>query len=177
MELKRELFSVSTTIVIALLLAVPFIIRTLAPALEPHPAVLLPLGIGMLDIDDNVITYSVTKVQGVDEMGNWVRLSPREIIFPAHDWYFVPLMNHDFGLKNHRTRNVKSAIWGFIDIPVKQINEAQMIESQQWFKERLIQLWVQPDSFRVAEYEIKHHITLNKELSRECVSEKMYRLD
>lgn len=44
-------FSTATTAIVAILLIIPFLIRSLAPSLEPYPAIVLPLGVGLFNIE------------------------------------------------------------------------------------------------------------------------------
>jgi hypothetical protein len=110
--------SVYTTLLSAFLL-VPFAIRTLAPTLEPYPAVLLPSGAGTIrmtggQIDlDRIAIYG--KTAGSDA---WTRLSPSRFLSPIPPQYFPALAQRSFGRYIGNTSSTVSMRFIISRIPI-----------------------------------------------------------
>lgn len=129
---------VYTTLLSAFLL-VPFAVRTLAPTLEPYPAVLLPSGTGTIKITggqtdlDRIAIYG--KTAGSDA---WTRLSPSRFLNPIPPQYFPTLAQRNFGMSPagpiaHRIHGVGV----LITIQPRKVSEEEVRNAKQWLRARL----------------------------------------
>jgi hypothetical protein len=66
---SRALFGTGTTILLALVLLIPFSLRALTNA-EPYPALLFPGGAGIVRTDGSVVQYGGVVLLGYDRAGN-----------------------------------------------------------------------------------------------------------
>jgi len=75
-------------------LLVPFAIRTLAPTLEPYPAVLLPAGTGTIKMTGGQIDLDRIAICGRAAGSDaWTRLSPSQFLNPIPPQFFPILAN------------------------------------------------------------------------------------
>jgi hypothetical protein len=129
---------VYTTLLSAFLL-VPFAIRTLAPTLEPYPAVLLPSGEATIKMTGGQIDLDRLAVYGkTSENNSWTRLSPSRFLSPIPLQYFPNLAQRNFGMSPggpiaHRIRGVGVVI----TIQPRKVSEEEVRNAKQWLRARL----------------------------------------
>jgi hypothetical protein len=127
-----------TTLLSAFLLA-PFAIRTLAPTLEPYPAVLLPTGGGTIKITGGQIDLGRLAIYGKNAGSEaWTRLSPSRFLSPIPPQYFPNLAQRNFGMTPggpiaHRIHGVGVVV----TIQPRQVSEAEVRNTKQWLRARL----------------------------------------
>jgi len=151
MHTDNQSFSTKTTLAIFVLLMVPFVIRSLAPALEPYPAVVLPLGIGLFDVDQNHIEIRSTQIMGLNEEGNWERITPSQFLNPIPPYYIYDIAKNKFGLITQDYKEINTAFWGRVEVPRKQITEHDVESTQEWIRDRLKILGYQDSVLRYRE--------------------------
>jgi hypothetical protein len=84
------------TILLALLLAVPYFLRW--KGLEPYPAVLLPEGAGQFDLSAETIQYDSIRVFGYRDGIEIAEVDPFELISPSPTDNIRSMSRHNFGL-------------------------------------------------------------------------------
>lgn len=149
MRSNNEGFSTSTTAVILVLLIIPFIIRSLAPALEPYPAVVLPLGIGLFEIDQELIQVRTTQIMGKNREDTWERIPPAQFLNPLPPYYLYAIADNKFGLSPQNRKEINTAFWGRVDIPRKPVTKSNVVSTKKWVSERLTTLGYQDSVLRI----------------------------
>ena len=99
---SRPLFAVGTTAIVAVLLLVPFALRTLSSAVEPYPAVLLPAGPGKVPVSSGTASYSVRSLLGHKPDGSEAPLDPVRFLAPIPVQYLYALADGEFGQRTER---------------------------------------------------------------------------
>ena len=126
------------TTLLSVFLVVPFAIATLAPVLEPYPAVLLPSGGGRINTSgDQMDLYRISiygKVAGRDA---WTRLSPPKFVSPIPDSFFSPLVQHYFGLSPVGPTANRTRVGVVITIDPRKVPEEEVKNAKQWLSARL----------------------------------------
>jgi hypothetical protein len=129
---------VYTTLLFAFLL-VPFAIRTLAPTLEPYPAVLLPSGTGTIKMTGGQIDLDRLAIYGKTAGSDaWIRLSLSRFLNPIPPQYFPTLAQRNFGMSpsgpiTHRFDGLSLVI----TIDPHKVSEEEVRDTKQWLRARL----------------------------------------
>lgn len=151
MHANNKGFSTTTTLVIFVLLFVPFVIRSLAPALEPYPAVVLPLGVGLFDVDKTVIEVHTRQIMAINKAGEWERIPPAQFLNPIPPYYIYDIAKNKFGLIPMDRREINTAFWGRLEVPRKPVTERDVESTQEWVHNRLRKLGYQDSVLRYRE--------------------------
>lgn len=136
------------TILLAIILVVPFLIR--AGPTEPYPAVLLPSGAGKVNSTGQQIdsdrTAIYAKLAGHDA---WIRLSPGELLHPVPVQYFPTLAQRYFGLVPTPHQILKL---GFLAIDTQpKISDEDVKGAKQWLRQRLTETGYDDGVLRVTQ--------------------------
>jgi hypothetical protein len=129
---------VYTTLLSAFLL-VPFAIRTLAPTLEPYPAVLLPSGTGTIKMTGGQIDLGRIAIYGKTAGSDaWTRLSPSQFLNPIPPHFFPSLAQRNFGISS--SGPIAHGIDGLglvITIDPHKVSDEEVRNAKQWLRARL----------------------------------------
>lgn len=140
-------FSTTATAIIAILLIIPFLIRSLAPALEPYPAIVLPLGIGLFNIEETEIDINTIQIMGQNERGEWERIQAGNFLEPVPPYYLHKIAENNFGLITQNRKVIKTAFWGEIQVPRKPITDKDVTSTKHWVRDRLGTLGFRDSTF------------------------------
>lgn len=124
----------------SLCLGIPFVLRTVCPALEIYPSIVFPARATLVDVSDSDITYSQLELYGLKN-GNEVRLDPISFLDPIPLQYLGVLFERDFGLDPEKPKQV---YFKYLSIPNIQIDRSKITaeeraETEKWLQERLIE--------------------------------------
>src|SRR5260221_14069107 len=87
------------TALLSAFLVVPFAIATLAPVLEPYPALLLPSGGGTIKTTEDQMDLGRLVIYGrVADRDAWTSLSPQKFFSPIPADIFSPHVQNYYGL-------------------------------------------------------------------------------
>jgi hypothetical protein len=125
------------TALLSAFLVVPFVIATLAPVLEPYPAVLLPTGGGRIKTTEDQMDFGRLVIYGrVADRDAWTRLSPPKFLGPIPAEFFSTLVQHYFGLIPVPIAN-RTRVGVVITIDPRKVPEEEVKNAKQWLRARL----------------------------------------
>lgn len=142
-------FSTKASVFIAVLLITPFLIRSLAPALEPYPAIVLPLGIGLFDIGENRIEVKAIQILAQNQNNEWIRIEPGKFLEPIPPYYLSKLLESKFGLIEQDSREIKTAFWGTVEVPRKPVTNKDVVSTKKWIRDKLSKLGFKDSTLRI----------------------------
>src|SRR5690554_5759863 len=95
------MFSVRTTMLIIIILMVPFLIRfKFGDRFEPYPAVLLPSGAGKTQVYSEELRNWQIILLSQREGGSWSKVDEVDLMYPIVPNNHVPIFRKAFGLTN-----------------------------------------------------------------------------
>jgi hypothetical protein len=125
------------TALLSAFLVVPFAIATLAPVLEPYPAVLLPTGGGRIKTTEDQMDWGRLVIYGrVADSDAWTRLSPLKFLGPIPAEFFSTLVQRYFGLIPVPIAN-RTRVGVVITIDPRKVPEEEVKNAKQWLRARL----------------------------------------
>jgi hypothetical protein len=126
------------TVVLMLVLVVPFAIAFVAPILEPYPAVLLPSGAGTIKTTGDQMDLSRTSIYGKAlGSGSWTRLSPSQFLSPIPAEFFPPLAQRYFGLRTVEPAPYRTRVGVVLTVSPRKVDEKEVASAKQWLRTRL----------------------------------------
>lgn len=146
-------------ILLAFFLSAPFFLRWYSPSLEPYPALLLPSGAHIVELEDRNFSYNLYEIYGFSEDGTKKKIDIQNFLEPIPPYLIWNLARHNFGLERE-------------SLPV-----VEQRESRQWFRRKLTEAGCQTDKFLLAN--MKYYISLDarRQLKQETIHEKRFNLD
>jgi hypothetical protein len=126
------------TALLSAFLVVPFAIATLAPVLEPYPALLLPSGGGTIKTTEDQMDFGRLVIYGrVADRDAWTRLSPPKFLSPIPAEFFSTLVQHYFGLIPVGPIANRTRVGVVITIDTRKVPEEEVKNAKQWLRARL----------------------------------------
>lgn len=126
------------SLLVLVLLIVPFVLRIVSPGLEVYPSIVLPSGAGKVRITEGLLTYMTTEIYAKTvRSGNLVRLDVAEFLRPIPVQYFHNVVECGFGLDSSYRKEIKSLLFQPIKIDLVKVNEAERAETKSWLRSRL----------------------------------------
>jgi hypothetical protein len=126
------------TALLSAFLVVPFAIATLAPVLEPYPALLLPSGGGTIKTTEDQMDLGRLVIYGrTADRDAWTRLSPPKFLSPIPAEFFSPLVQHYFGLSPVGPIANRTRVGVVITIDPRKVPEEEVRDAKQWLRARL----------------------------------------
>lgn len=152
-QLKREpLFPFRFTLLLAVVLAGPLLVRTAFPSLEPYPAALLPAGSSKLDLSGDEIQFEQLVIMGLDEKDQWVEVEVAKFLDPIPPHYLYVILENEFGLSEAPRRQLQSRLFA-LSVSRRQFTPEQERETKQWLSARLIEAGLQGETLRIVTHE------------------------
>ena len=118
-------------------LMLPFLLRETSSRWEPYPAVLLPVGDGLLDVRSPDVRFERTEVAAVLENGREVELDMEALLSPIPSQYWEDIVRHRFGLQRDQRDRTRTARFGIWSISVGRIDRPTDRETLAWLHGRL----------------------------------------
>lgn len=174
--MNKPLFNKKVTSLFAILLIVPFIIRSLAPALEPYPAVVLPLGIGMFNIKDSLIEMQTIKINVLSKSNTWHEIDAEELIGPIPERYFYQIYSNGMGYNKNNYKTIKTAFWDNTIIPKKSSNDNKINILNNFYKKNLHKNGFDDKTFKLVITNKIINVNKNEILKEVIIDEKNYYL-
>ncbi|WP_424583741.1 hypothetical protein [Tunicatimonas sp.] len=142
-----------------LFLLIPFVLRWYSPSLEPYPALLLPSGAHIVELEDGTFSYTLYEVYGFGQDGTSKKIDIQTFLEPIPPYLIWNLARHNFGLEGDN------------------LLADDLSESRKWFRQKLIDKGYRADRFLLAK--VKYYISLDKKqlLKQETLHEKYFNLD
>jgi hypothetical protein len=165
------------TILLSIVLLVPFAIRWLAPTLEPYPAVLLPSGAGTVKLTERNIDFYTTAIYGrVAGRDDWIRLSPPEFLYPIPAEFFPDLAQRYFGLIPDAPNTYYIRKVGAITIDAHRVSERGVENARQWFRARLSNNGFDDSTLRIAQEVVTLRRSDGAQIAVRYQDEKVFKL-
>lgn len=126
--------------ILCALLGIPFLLRTIAPTLEPYPAIILPAGAGKVSRSEGIFTFNRFEAIGIDAAtGKEKQLNPSTLLRPIPVQYFHVIFDNNFGLGASPTRRIRFKYLRFPTINLKRraANEVERSQAIKWIGDRL----------------------------------------
>jgi hypothetical protein len=165
------------TIILFGFLLVPFVLRNLAPVLEPYPAVLLP-GAGVIKLTQDKIGFTRPAIYGrAAGGGDWTRLSPLQLLQPLPPEFFPSLAQRYFGLSPIDPVGY-SIRWSGITFKINphKITDDDVKNAKQWFRTRLNERGYDDSALRIAQELVTFRLSDGAELAVRCLDDKVFEL-
>lgn len=174
-QTSRPLYSLHFTVLLLLVLFIPFTLRTLSTQLEPYPAILMPSGAGKVRVDNEIITYRVTKFYGQNADSEWLEITASQLIDPIPVQYVSQLLAIDFGLTelgdDVPLRLRGDHVVGLnLGIPNSQ---SEREEAGDWMADNLREIGLAGDNLRVATVQLTIHADNGDVLAEEVIDERI----
>jgi hypothetical protein len=126
------------TALLSAFLVVPFAISTLAPILEPYPALLLPSGGGRVKTTEDQMDLGRISIYGrVAGRDAWTRLSPPKFLSPIPAEFFSPIAQHSFGLSPVGPIANRTRVGVEVTIDTRKVGQEEVKNAKQWLRARL----------------------------------------
>jgi hypothetical protein len=127
------------TVILGVVLLVPYVLKLQNPMLEPYPAVILPSGAGVISTGEGRVSFTQRALYGIDATtGQERRLEARSLLDPIPEHYLDALARRGFGIGDPPKERLRIAwldtIWNF-DRP--EFTLEQHAEARAWFGTRL----------------------------------------
>lgn len=147
------MFSTKFSFFLLLVLFVPLFLRLQTVKLEPYPAVLLPSGPKLLELNSGFLNINNTQLYGLDKEGNWKKIDHVKLLHPIPLQYLSPILSTKFGLENPLGTN-SSPLIRFLNTSLfnskrKEINNNGKKELAQWINRKLHDQGLSPDSIKI----------------------------
>lgn len=172
-ELK-PLFPTRFSLILSFILLLPFVIRTIAPALEPYPAIVLPAVATKIDVGGDVAKVGVISIYGYESGNNWKRIDPVNLLEPIPVRYLSKIIRHDFGL-TQTTYAVDNKLLS-LQLRGKPLSKEQEKQSQVWLSDRLQNLGYLNSQIKISNETIEIHLGSGKIIGRTVENEKVIQL-
>lgn len=140
MKANEPIFSTWATAIIAIGLIIPFLIRAMAPAMEPYPSILLPLGIGMGNTESELTEVQSTQIKAQLKNGMWERIEPVRFMEPMPSYYLYSVASSNLGLVSQNHKEINTTLWGRVSVPRNSITDEDIEETRKWIRDRLKKL-------------------------------------
>lgn len=165
---------------LALVLGAPFALKTVAPALEPYPAIIYPAGAGVVDTRENLLRSSRVELVGFDPASGQeqiVEIQP--FLSPIPVQYFRDLTSREFGLQENLSLEIDFRI-----LPLKTrtvvrrpITPEARDEAREWLRGRLDKAGLDPHRLLIRTSSLVIDARSGAELERKVTNEKNLGLD
>lgn len=142
------------TVLIFLLLVVPFVLKTIDMRLEIFPSVILPSSSGTIDIDRDFTVGSV-ELYGIAQNNDTLKIDKGDFMKPIPKHYLTLLVKNDFGLAEYEYEHTRTNRFG---VPFKlksKVTKDEITETKVWIRERLGKL-----GYRDSVLILKNHRTI-----------------
>jgi hypothetical protein len=164
---RRPLFAVGTTVILVLLLAVPFALRTLSSSAEPFPALILPAGPGKVPVSQGAAGFSVRTIVGRRPDGSEARLDPVTFLAPIPVHYLYALADGQFGQAPDGDKTISSGRLGVsFTVPRPQSTASSRAEAREWLQEKLSAAGFIPDALTIRDEWVTIELSSGRELTR-----------
>ena len=165
------------TALLSVFLVVPFAIATLAPVLEPYPAVLLPSGALRIQTTGDQMDIGRTSIYGrVAGHDAWTRLSPPEFVSPIPDSFFSPLVQHYFGLSPVGPVANRTRVGVVITIDPRKVPEEEVKNAKQWLSARLKESGCDDSVLRITQEVVTFRRSDGAEIAVRSENDKVFEL-
>ena len=134
MRLKYKYSTLS--LLIFLLLFLPFLIKTIDMRLELFPSVILPSSSGTIKIDENR-TVRKMELHGIRPNGDTIELNKGAFLKPIPKHYLDKLLGNKFGLKEFKYEHTKTIKLGLPFKIQSKVTKAEINETKAWIRGRL----------------------------------------
>jgi hypothetical protein len=168
------MFSSKVTLLIALGLVVPEVLRALNGSLEPYPAVLLPAGAGKISLRDGGLPITRIVLQA-KRNGEWRQVDPAAFLDPMPVHFVGAIARAQFGLRSDVGAPNKPK--KRLEVPPPTPNVAQIEQTQRWLRNKLRSLGYAPDALRVTKEELFLEIPSGRIHSSRTLEVQTYALD
>jgi hypothetical protein len=169
---RRPLFGVGTTVILVLLLVVPFVLRTLSSSAEPYPAVLLPAGPGQVPVSHGTAGFSVRSIVGRRPTGSEAVLDPVTFLAPIPVHYLYALADGQFGQDAGGDRTISSGRLGItFSVPRAQPTASSKAEARDWLRSKLSAAGLAPDTLIIRDEWVTVQLRSGRELTRSVQNE------
>ena len=165
------------TVLLFLVLVVPFAIAFLAPTLEPYPAVLLPSGAGTIKTTGDQMDLSRTSIYAkVLGNGSWTRLSPPQFLSPIPAEFFPPLAQRCFGLRPVEAAPYRTRVGVAVTINPRQVDEKKIASAKQWLRARLTESGCEDSVLRITQEVVTFRRSDGAEIGVRNEADKLFEL-
>jgi hypothetical protein len=165
------------TALLSVFLVVPFAIATLAPVLEPYPAVLLPTGGGRIQTTGDQMDWGRTSIYGKVAGGDaWTRLSPPEFLSPIPPEFFSTLVQRYFGLSPVGPIANRTRIGVVITIDPRKVPEEEVKNAKQWLSARLKESGCDDSVLRISQEVVTFRRSDGAEIAVRSENDKVFDL-
>jgi hypothetical protein len=140
------------TVVLLMVLVVPFAVAFLAAPLEPYPAVILPSGAGLIKTTEDHMDLSRTSLYGKVLGGDsWTRLSPSQFLSPIPAEFFLPLAQRYFGLRPAEPVPYRTRVGVVVKINPRKVDKEEIASAKQWLRTRLKESSCEENLLRISQ--------------------------
>ena len=162
------------TIILSLILIIPFVLKLRNPGLEIYPGIIFPSGAGTFKKTTEIVTIPTFEVYGCKNGIKQVKFSQFFKNVPGQ--YFSTLRSGNFGLE--KFEGVRKIYTPEISFKVENdFNQSNLKKAQYWFKERLREQNMQDSIFILREYKIDYNINTKNVVSKKLVDERIFDLN
>lgn len=162
------LFSLRFSLVLALCLLVPEVLRALSGSLEPYPAVLLPAGAGKVRLPGGRATMKHVLIEG-ERAGGWQELDRAALLAPLPVHYFGEVVRGEFGFHDRQ--------WHGLTAPPPAATPEQLLQTKAWLRQRLMQMGFEPHRLRVVQESYVLEVPSGRRSDVRRLKETLYGLD
>jgi hypothetical protein len=124
------------TVLIFLLLFLPFVLKTLDMRLEIFPSVILPSSSGTIDIDKNV-TVSRMELYGIAQNNDTLQIDKGQFMQPIPKHYLYQLLRNDFGLNAYEYEHAKTNRFALPFKLKSKVTTDEITETKAWIRRRI----------------------------------------
>lgn len=122
--------------VVGAFLFAPFYL-TYIEHLEPYPAVIMPGGASVIDINKDELTFGETSVLVEHADGSQTRITPSTLLDPIPNQYFHAIINRQFGIAEPNYHSVRLGVWELRAADRPRVSDSQRQEVSAWLRQQL----------------------------------------
>lgn len=157
---------------------VPFALKTFIPAFEPYPAIILPSGASLTNVEDGIIQIeSLTMwAESIDSDNEWEAIDIAAFLDPVPVHYVYALATNQFGLNGNNVREIRVRLFPDFTLPSKTITKQQEKKTREWLKQKLADQNFKTQNLRITISKKAIDTSTNRILSEEEIHEQIIRL-
>ena len=173
------------TLLLAIILIPPFVLRTLSERLELYPSILLPSGATRIYLGDKNVTFNRISLWGKHEKNNtWKRINLETFWSPFPRQYFFPIVKNSLGLELDNKKITRTSDKFLINKVAQTMNKIwsdkitpdEVNDAKDWWRKKLDRSGYAPE-LRITSEKVTYNIETSKIIKIKTSDEKIFRLD
>lgn len=175
------MFSLRFTIVLFIILGVPFLIRhKFGDKYEPFPSILFPTGAFRVPVLSSEFNVDYTDLVAQKEDGSWQQVDPKRLLYPLPYTNHKFILQREFGLadwEEEANRRFSNLLVDLNIVKIRNATEQAKEETRNWLKQRLSEQGFNGPLLKIIQKERTISISNGETLREDIINEKIINLD